>query len=100
MIRFDFDDGSSAALHVRGAVAEFVPNPDDYHRRPDIVLAMSGETWARLYLSQTTPEDLIAQGAIGVTGDAAEAARVIDLFDRYRPQKAVVIPPAVLEHGY
>jgi len=33
-----------------------------------------------------------------VTGDAAEAARVIDLFDRYLPQKAVVIPDAALDH--
>jgi hypothetical protein len=31
---------------------------------------------------------------IKVTGGAAEAARVINLFDRYSPQKAVVIPPA------
>ncbi len=40
------------------------------------------------------PEDLIESGEIEVTGEAAEAARLIDLFDRYVPQKAVVVPPA------
>jgi len=99
-VRFDFSDGTTAGLHVRRAVAEFVPEPDSYRRGPDITLAMSGETWASLYLSQALPGDLMREGKIQVTGDAAEAARVIDLFDRYRPEKAVVIPPAYLEHAH
>ena len=95
---FDFTDGISVGLHVRRAIAEFVPAPDAYLRKPDIVLSMSGETWAKLYLSRAMPEDLIKSGDIEVTGDSAEAARVINLFDRYSPQKAVVIPPAALDH--
>jgi hypothetical protein len=55
---------------------------------------MSGETWAKLYVSQATPAELIANGEITVSGDADEAARLIDLFDRYVPEKAVVVPPA------
>jgi len=31
--------------------------------------------------------------------DAAEAARLLNLFDRYSPAEAVVIRPAALEHG-
>ena len=46
------------------------------------------------------PEDLIKSGDIKVKGNATEAARLINLFDRYQPQKAVVIPPAFLEHAY
>jgi alkyl sulfatase BDS1-like metallo-beta-lactamase superfamily hydrolase len=57
---------------------------------------MSGETWAKLYLSQVTPEDMVKDGSLKVTGDPAEAARLINLFDRYSPRKAVVIPPATL----
>jgi len=53
---------------------------------------MSGETWAKLYLSQATPEELIESGEMEVAGDAAEAARVINLFDRYVPAEALVIP--------
>jgi len=94
VLRFDFADGSSAGLHVRRAVAEYVASPDDHYREPDMTLAMSGETWAQIYLSQATPADLIASGDIEVTGDAAEAARVIDLFDRYVQEEAVLVPPA------
>jgi alkyl sulfatase BDS1-like metallo-beta-lactamase superfamily hydrolase len=94
VLRFDFSDGNSVGLHIRRAVAEFVASPDEHYRKPDIVLAMSGETWTKIYLSQATPAELIASGEIEVAGDGTEAARVIDLFDRYSPEKAVVIPPA------
>jgi len=99
-VRFDFTDGTSAGLHIRRAVAEFVPSPEIYYREPDLTIAMTGETWAKVYLSQATPEDLIGNGDIKVSGDAAEAAHLINLFDRYKPEKAVVIPPAFLEHAH
>ena len=97
-IRFDFADGTSAGLHIRRAIAEFVAVPDEYLREPDVIVSMSGETWARLYMSQATPEGLIESGDLKVTGDATEAARLINLFDRYSPAKAVVIPSAALDH--
>jgi len=99
-IRFEFADGSKAGLHVRRAVAEFVPDPDRYQRKPDVTLAMSGQTWVKLYLSTAMPEDLIKKGEIKVKGNATEAALLINLFDRYRPEKAIVIPPAFLEHAH
>lgn len=92
-LRFDFADGSSAGLHIRRAVAEFVADPDAHYREPDVTLAMSAETWAKLYVSQAATEELIAAGEIKVTGDTAEAARLIDLFDRYMPERSVVVPP-------
>jgi alkyl sulfatase BDS1-like metallo-beta-lactamase superfamily hydrolase len=94
VLRFDFADGSNAGLHVRRAVAEFVASPDDHYREPDMTLAMSGDAWAQIFLSQAAPADLIASGEIEVAGDAAEAARVIDLFDRYVQEEAVLVPPA------
>ena len=100
LILFEFADGSKAALHIRRAVAEFVPDPKAYERKADVTLSMTGQTWATLYLSQELPQDLMKSGKIEVRGDAAEAARLISLFDRYRPEKAVVIPPAFLEHAY
>jgi alkyl sulfatase BDS1-like metallo-beta-lactamase superfamily hydrolase len=95
-IRFDFSDGSSSGLHIRRAVAEYVEEPDKHLRKPDIRVKMSAENWAKLYLSQATPEEMIENGDITVTGDAEEAARLINLFDRYSPQKAIVIPPTTL----
>jgi alkyl sulfatase BDS1-like metallo-beta-lactamase superfamily hydrolase len=97
-VRFDFADGTSAGLHIRRAIAEFIALPDAYLRKPDVILAMSGETWARLYLSQVTPEELIESGDLEVTGDAAEGSRLINLFDRFSPEKAVIIPSAALDH--
>ena len=80
---------------MRRAVAEFVPDPDAYQRKPDVILSMSGEAWVKLYLSQATPAALIKSGEIKVKYDATEAARLLDLFDRYQPEKAVVVPPAL-----
>ena len=37
-------------------------------------------------------------GDLEVTGDAAEASRLINLFDRYSPEMALVVPPAALGH--
>jgi alkyl sulfatase BDS1-like metallo-beta-lactamase superfamily hydrolase len=94
VLRCNFADGSSAGLHIRRAVAEFIATPDNHYREPDVVLAMSGEAWAKIYLSQQTMDELVANGEIEVTGDASEAARLIALFDPYVPENAVVVPPA------
>lgn len=98
-IRFDFSNGTSAGLNIRRAVAEFVPDPDSYARKPNLTLAMTGEIWTKIYLSLATPEDLISSGEIKVTGDSKEAARLINLFDRYIPENAIVIAPASLDHA-
>ena len=97
VLLFDFGDGNSAGLHVRRAVAEFIENPDAYVRQPDIVLKLSGDTWAKLYLSEATLDDLMESGDLEVAaGDAAVAARVLDAFDRYDARRAVVVPPTTL----
>ncbi|MBK0398551.1 hypothetical protein H0I76_05075 [Limibaculum sp. M0105] len=94
VLRLDFTDGSTAALHIRRAVAEFVASPDSHYRPADVTIALSGAAWAKLYLSVASVPDLAAAGEIDITGDAAEAAHLIDLFDRYVPERAVVVPPA------
>ncbi|MEJ2333574.1 MAG: alkyl sulfatase dimerization domain-containing protein [Desulfobulbaceae bacterium] len=99
-VQFNFSDGTNAGLHIRRAVAEFVAEPDKHVRKPNVTLSMSGETWAKLYLSQTTPEEMIESGDLKVIGDPKEAARLINLFDRYSPQKAVVVPPTTLIQGH
>jgi alkyl sulfatase BDS1-like metallo-beta-lactamase superfamily hydrolase len=99
-VQFDFSDGSSSGLHIRRAVAEFIDEPGNHVREPDIRLKMSGEAWTKLYLSQSTPEEMISSREIVVTGDTGEAARLINLFDRYSPEKALVIPPATLAQDH
>ena len=101
VLRFDFPDGTSAGLHVRRAVAEFIENPDAYPRDADIVLKLSPKAWAKVYLSAAPIDELIKGGEIAVaTGDAAEAARVLSVFDRYDPERAVVVPPGTLVQGH
>ena len=101
VLRFDFPDGKSAGLHVRRAVAEFIDDPAAYPRDPDIVLKLSPEAWAKVYLSAAPLDELIGGEEIEVTqGDAAEAARVLGLFDRYDPERAVVVPPSTLVQGH
>ena len=101
MLRFDFQDGTSVGLHVRRAVAEFIDDPDSYPREPDIVLQLSGEAWAGVYLSAAPIGELIEDRQITVTtGNAVEAARVLNVFDRYDPERAVVIPGASNIHEH
>jgi alkyl sulfatase BDS1-like metallo-beta-lactamase superfamily hydrolase len=101
VLRFDFPDGTSAGLHVRRAVAEFIEDPATYPRDPDIVLKLSGAAWAKVYLSAVPVEDLMKGGELAVSaGDAAEAARVLNLFDRYDPARAVVVPSTGLIHDH
>ena len=51
------------------------------------MLKLSGDTWAKIYLSETTIGSLIESGELEVAaGDAANAARVFDAFDRYDPE--------------
>lgn len=98
VLRFDFPNGSSAGLHVRRAVAEFIEDPTAYPRDADIVLKLSGETWAKVYLSAKPIDELIKGEDIEVTvGDATEAARVLNLFDRYDAAKAVVVPSTLIQ---
>jgi len=101
VLRFDFPDGESVGLHVRRAVAEFIEDPEAYPREADIVLELSGEAWAKVYLSAEPVDELIKSSDIILTaGDAAEAARVLSLFDRYDPARAVVIPPTNMAQGH
>ena len=72
-----------------------------YQRDPDIVLALSGAAWAKVYLSAAPLDALTGGEEIDVTaGDASEAIRVLGLFDRYDPERAVVVPPTTLVQGH
>ena len=95
VIQFKFTgDHKPVALHVRRAVAEFVPDPGKHYKAADIVLTLSGETWAKLYLSRESAENLVKNGELDVKkGTAKKAAELFDLFDKYRPEKAVLVRP-------
>jgi alkyl sulfatase BDS1-like metallo-beta-lactamase superfamily hydrolase len=92
VVAFAFPD-KTVALHVRRGVVEFVPEPAKYLRKPDIVLAMDGVMWAKLYLNQTDLKQATSSDAVRVTsGNAAEATAILDLFDKFEPARNVTIP--------
>ncbi len=96
VIRFDFtgDKKTSVALHVRRAIAEFVPDPTKHYQKADIVLTLSPEAWVKIYLSQETLSELVKRGDVKVIkGAVEEAEKLVGFFDKYKPEKAVVVAP-------
>lgn len=93
VLRFEFDNGDVAALHIRRAVAEFIAEPDTYDRPADITLHLSAQDWHALYLNATTVNELVNAGKATVSGEVSEADRLINMFDRFDAASAVIIPP-------
>jgi alkyl sulfatase BDS1-like metallo-beta-lactamase superfamily hydrolase len=94
-IKFEIDGGKTVGLDVRRAVVEYIESVDEYPKEADMSVEMSAETWAAIYLSEVTTEEIIANADIEVEGDKEEFARIISLFDRYSSEKAVVIPSTI-----
>ena len=83
---------TTVALHVRKGVVEYIPNLSNYLRKADITLAMDGSTWAKLYLNQTDLKQAAQSGSVKVAqGDAAEAAQILDMFDKFDPATNLTI---------
>jgi alkyl sulfatase BDS1-like metallo-beta-lactamase superfamily hydrolase len=96
VLRLEFTDGKKpvVGLHIRRAVAEFLPTPDEHYKPSDVTIGLSGEAWAGLFLSQTTIEDLVAAGQAEMRqGSVEEATALLELFDKYRPEKALLVSP-------
>jgi alkyl sulfatase BDS1-like metallo-beta-lactamase superfamily hydrolase len=95
VLLFDFQgDHSTVGLHIRRAVAEYLDDPDEHYKPGDVIMSLSGEAWAKLFLSQATVTELVKSKEIEMRrGTAEEAERLINLFDKYRPEKAVLVAP-------
>jgi alkyl sulfatase BDS1-like metallo-beta-lactamase superfamily hydrolase len=95
VLLFDFPgDHRTVGLHIRRAVAEFLDDPDDHYKPADVIISLSGEAWAKLFLSQASVGELLKSDEIAmVQGTVEEAENLIGLFDKYRPEKAVLVAP-------
>ena len=93
VIEFRFaEQDAPVGLHIRRAIAEFLPEPSKHYKPADIVLALSGESWAKLYLNRVSVEDLLNAGDIEIKrGTSEEVALIFNMFDKYRPEKAVLV---------
>ncbi|MGW8265427.1 MAG: alkyl sulfatase dimerization domain-containing protein [Longimicrobiales bacterium] len=96
VLGFVFTDKAdrTVALHLRGGVAEFIPEPDAYYREPDAVLRMDSDTWSALYLGTMDVAEAIEAGQVQVArGGAPEIVEAFGLFDRLDPAQNFTIPP-------
>jgi len=93
MLVFDFSDGSTAGLHVRRGIAEFVSDPAKHYRAADISATVDAKTWAALYLNGITPDDAAKSGGLKMTrGSLEDLKTVMDLFDKFDSSKNYTIP--------
>jgi alkyl sulfatase BDS1-like metallo-beta-lactamase superfamily hydrolase len=80
-------------LHVRRGVAEYMPDFANYYRQPDLTVSLDGKTFAELYLNATDLATALGSNGAKVTqGDPAEAAALLDLFDKFEPVNNVMVP--------
>jgi alkyl sulfatase BDS1-like metallo-beta-lactamase superfamily hydrolase len=95
VLLFDFQGNhSTVGLHIRRAVAEYLDDPDEHYQPANVIMSLSGEAWAKLALSQATVKELVNAKEIEMKrGTAEEAEHLISLFDKYRPEKAVLVAP-------
>jgi alkyl sulfatase BDS1-like metallo-beta-lactamase superfamily hydrolase len=95
VIQFEFGAGQPpVALHIRRAIAEFVTDPADHYKAADIVVSLSGETWAEFYLNSKPLEELIKSDGVNFRkGTPDQAMKLFQLFDKYRPEKALLVRP-------
>jgi alkyl sulfatase BDS1-like metallo-beta-lactamase superfamily hydrolase len=93
MLVFNFSNGTTAGLHVRRGIAEFVADPTKHYRPADITATVDANSWAALYLNATTVEEAAKTGGLKMTkGSIEDLKAVIDLFDKFDPAKNFTIP--------
>jgi alkyl sulfatase BDS1-like metallo-beta-lactamase superfamily hydrolase len=93
MVVLNFSNGTTAGLHVRRGIAEFVADPAKHYRPADITATIDAKTWAALYLNSTTVEEAAKSGGLKMTkGSLEDLKAVMDLFDKFDPAKNYTIP--------
>jgi alkyl sulfatase BDS1-like metallo-beta-lactamase superfamily hydrolase len=97
---FKDEEVQTVGLHVRRGIAEFLPDPADHYQKADFVLQLDGETWAKLYLSETGLAEAIDSDAVELKqGNQDELVAIFAMFDRFQPAKNIKIPsPDDLTH--
>ena len=95
VVWFDFKgDHGKVGLHIRRAVAEFLDEPEQHYKPADVIMSLTGEAWAKLFLSQATVSELVKDKEIEIKqGTVQQAEQLINLFDRYKPEKALLVTP-------
>jgi len=86
-------DTPTMALHVRGGVAEFVPDASKYYRNSDISISMPLDAWASYYVGDITLGQLLDRKDVKPS-DKSRVKAFFSLFDQVHASKALLIAPS------
>ena len=75
-LRWEFEDGNSTGLKIRGQVAIPTSGVD-----ADLAIKLNQETWAKLLCGKVTLTELIDNKLIAITGDVLTVKRFLASFD-------------------
>lgn len=93
MVVFNFTNGTTAGLHVRKGIAEFVADPAKHYRPADIAATVDAKTWAAMYLNAVTLDEAAKSGGVKMAkGSLEDLKAVMDLFDKFDPAKNYTVP--------
>jgi alkyl sulfatase BDS1-like metallo-beta-lactamase superfamily hydrolase len=95
-INLDGTGAPTMGLHVRSAVAEFVPDVSKHYRKPDISIDMSMEAWASYFVGDVTLDALLEREDVKAS-NKDQVKAFFSLFDQVHPSKAALIPASTLQ---
>jgi hypothetical protein len=86
-------DSPIMTLHLRGAVAEIVPDASKYYRQPDFGISMPMAAWAGYYVGDITLDALLDRDDVKCS-DRQQVKEFLSLFDQVHGSKALLIAPS------
>ena len=81
------------ALHVRGGVAELVPDVGKYNRKSDMSISMPLNAWASYYVGDITLAQLLDREDVKAS-DKNQVRAFFSLFDQVHASKALLVAPS------
>ncbi len=92
-------DAPTMALHVRGGVAEFVPDVSKYYRKSDNSIGMPMDAWASYYVGDITLSQLLDRKDVK-SSNKKQVKAFFSLFDQVHVSKALLIAPSDIKLSY
>ncbi len=86
-------EAPTMALHVRGGVAEFVPDASRYYRKSDLSISMPMEAWASYYVGDIALAELLGRKDVKSSNEN-DVKAFFSLFDQVHVSKALLIAPS------
>jgi len=85
------DRGARHALHLRRGVVEFVADPADCVRAPDIELETGNDNWLKFFSCRRDLSDFLAAANVA-RGKPDEAREFFEAFDFQEPEDNTIVP--------